>query len=421
LTFSHGDRFPWHGRSGWGLQHDWERFDSPTAMVRLRGAEDCRIQDCHFTTAGSSGLRLDLHCQNNRIVGNHLEHLGGVAILLAGYGPGTTDVNRRNEVTDNLVHHVGELYWGSPAIFVWQSGENKIANNLIHHVPYSGICVTGRIVWDPNGLGECSRTVRWREVGGLEGLRRLRAAGFPWARRQRFLHSRKNLVLRNEIHHAVQVTGDGNCIYVSGAGAGNAVVENYCHDTNSPGATSIIRCDDDQHETLVKRNIIFHCYGGRAEGLISKGRNDLVENLVVDLRTGEGCRHRGYLTLPYDPVDGSIIQRNVFYSCQKGQRVCWEGRARRGGRPPLLRRTKADYNLYYCTEDPAWGARHIAQQRKFGIELHSLSADPLFRDLAKPDFTFQPGSPALRLGIEQPVSLDQVGPRPPYRRRWSQR
>ena len=46
----------------------------------------------------------------------------GERILLAGYGPGTKDVNKRNEVSSNYVHHTGRHYWGSPAIFVWQSG-----------------------------------------------------------------------------------------------------------------------------------------------------------------------------------------------------------------------------------------------------------------------------------------------------------
>lgn len=91
LTFTHADRFPWHGRTGWGIQHDWERFDSPSAMVRFRGAENCTVEHCHFTNAGSSGIRFDLYSQNNKVIGNHIEHIGGVGILFAGYGPGTKD------------------------------------------------------------------------------------------------------------------------------------------------------------------------------------------------------------------------------------------------------------------------------------------------------------------------------------------
>ncbi len=415
LTFAHGDRFPWHGGTGWGLQHDWERFDSPSAMVRFRGAENCAVEDCHFTAAGSSGLRLDLYCQKIRIVGNHFEHLGGVAVLLAGYGPGTKDVNRKNEVSNNLIHNIGELYWGSPAIFVWQSGDNRIAHNHIYNVPYSGICVTGRIVWDPNGRGQCSRTIRWREVGGVEVAQRFRGRDGTWPERERFLHARNNLVFRNDIHDVTQVCGDGNCIYVSGAGAGNVVLENYCHDCPGPRLFSVIRCDDDQHETLIKRNIIFRCYDGRGEGIISKGKNDIIENIVADLRDTAG--HRGYLVFPWGDISGSTIQRNVFYSCKAGQLVCNEGSAPRRRQPPKLKDTNTDYNIYFCTEDPEWGERHLREARRVGVEEHSICADPMFFDLEHEDFRFRPGSPALKLGIAQPISVSETGLEPRYRQR----
>jgi len=411
LTFTHADRFPWHGRTGWGLQHDWERFDSPSAMLRLRGAEGCAIEDCHFVNAGSSGIRLDLHCQRNRIVGNHLEQLGGVGILLAGYGPGTKDVNRQNEAANNHVHHIGQLYWGSPAIFAWQSGENRIAHNHIHHTPYTGICVTGRITWDPKGQGECSRTVRWKELGiDPQGP----VPRLPWQQREPLLHSRGNLIERNEIHDAMEVAGDGNCIYVSGAGGGNVVRENYCHDCSGPYMNAVIRCDDDQHGTRIERNLL-HRTRGFGEGIISKGNNDILENIIADLRPHD--RHRGYLVFPYGSPAGSRIERNVLYSCQAGQTVCFEGKARGAEQAPRLRDTKADYNLCFSTADPGWGDRHLDKQRPFGIEQHSVSANPLFADLAKGDFRFQPGSPALELGIGQPISIDQAGLEPPYQER----
>ena len=39
ITFAHGKRYAWRDdKTGWGLQHDWEMYDEPTAMVRLRFA-----------------------------------------------------------------------------------------------------------------------------------------------------------------------------------------------------------------------------------------------------------------------------------------------------------------------------------------------------------------------------------------------
>ena len=415
LTFTQGDRFAWHGQTGWGVQHDWERFDSPSAMMRLRASGDCAIEDCQFTTAGSTGLRLDLHCQNSRVIGNRFQHLGGVGIFLGGYGPGMKDVNRRNVIENNLIHHVGEAYLGSPGIFVWQSSQNRVTHNELHDLPYAGICVTGRIVWSPDGSEECSQTIRWDEVSGNKESWGYGRRSSSWAEREKFLHSRNNQIRRNDIHHIMQKCGDGNCVYVSGGGTGNTVVENYCHDCPSRHMNSTIRCDDDQNDTLIKRNII-HRVAGDGEGLLIKGKNDVIQNLLVDLRTNSG-RHRGYMRFYSGKVEGSVFQGNVFYSRDKTQNVNQENSElaqRKGGR---LRDTAADQNLYFCTEDLEWGSRHIKEQSEFGIETNSVSADPLFEDADNGNFQFSSGSPALKLGIEQPIDLQEIGLREPYRTR----
>ena len=408
LTFTQGDRFGWHGRTGWGLQHDWECFDKPTALVRLRGAEGCAVEDCEFANSGHTAVRLDLHCQENRIAGNHIHHVGGVGVLLAGYGPGTKNVNRRNEVVNNYIHHVGQHYWGSGGIFAWQSGENRIAHNHVHHVPYTAILATGRISRTPPGPGECSRTIRWHETP--EAYR-----GWSWAEREPYLHARKNLIEHNEIHHAMETLGDGNCIYVSGTGTGNQVRFNYCHDCLGRYMNAGIRCDDDQHGTLMEGNVCCRT-GGHGEGFISKGDNDVINNVVADLRPAD--RHRGYIVFPYGSVHGSTIQRNVLYSRRKGQTLYYQGQSSgRDGGPPRLRDTEADHNLYYCTEDPDWAKEHFQTEREFGIEAHSAAADPRFVDLGAGDFRFRPGSPAPKLGI-QPLDVTEAGLQPPYRERF---
>jgi hypothetical protein len=167
LTFKHGERDLWMEDDA-GLQHDWEMHDKANALVRLRGAENCTIEQCHFVHSGGTAIRVDLHGQENRIAGNHIEHIGGTGVLLCGYGPGTKDVNKRNLVFNNHIHHTGEIYWHSPGVLVWQSSENRVANNLIHHTPYSGIIVSGVMTqfFEKPDARELVRTIRWHEVGG---------------------------------------------------------------------------------------------------------------------------------------------------------------------------------------------------------------------------------------------------------------
>ena len=406
LTFTHGDRFRWEsGKTGWGLQHDWEMFDRPTALLRLRGAEGVSVENCHFRNSGGAAIRMDLHARNNRVVDTVIEHMGGVGILMAGYGPGAKDVSRRNRILRNHIHHVGEILWHSPAIFVWQSGENRIANNLIHNTPYSGIVISGRIHWDRSGAGEASKTIRWDEVDEAFAME------FPdgpperpdWEVREKFLHGRNNLIERNNIHHVMEVLRDGNGVYVSGTGRGNVIRENYIHHSEAETMNAAIRCDDDQHFTTIERNIVFRNRGS-GNGIAIKGRNDVINNFIIGL--GIDHDHRGYISLEESPVAGSVIRHNVLYATESEANVYFQ----RGlfGPDPHLKDTEADYNVYFNSTDPRWGAAHLERERRHGIEQHSIAEDPLFVAPLEGDFSFRPESPALELGVE-PIDLSVIG------------
>ncbi|HOD84136.1 MAG: hypothetical protein BWX88_04997 [Planctomycetes bacterium ADurb.Bin126] len=413
ITFTQGDRRPWEeGKTGWGIQHDWEMFDRPTAMLRFRGAEDARVEDCRFVHAGGAGVRLDLHCRRIAISRCEVGPLGGAGVLLAGYGLGSKDVNRDNAVTDCHVHHVGRLLWHSAGIWAWQSGHNRIEHNHVHHTPYTGILVTGRTHMDRKGLGECSRTIRWAEVDAV-----LKRPPATWRAREPLMHGRMNAVAFNDMHHCMEIMGDGNAIYVSGTGGGNEVRNNFIHDIPAQNINASIRCDDDQHDTIIEDNVITRVCG---EGFIWKGANTIRNNILYDIRpaTPEGlpCTHqRGYFITPSTPVDGSVVQRNLVVSRSAGQALLFERLKTPARRPSLktpaaLRTCQADYNLYFNAAQPGWGRKHIDAQRAFGIEQHSIEADPKFRDAARDDFSLSDGSPALKLGFK-PIDLSTVGPR----------
>jgi hypothetical protein len=403
LTFTHAERYPWHGDTGWGLQHHWEMFDRPTAALRFRGAEECVVQDCRVTSTSGSGIRLDLHCQKNRIVGNEIGHVGGVGLLLAGYGPGTKDVNRQNEVSGNWIHHTGEIYWATPAVMVWQSGENRVANNLIHHTPYSGITVSTRAGWN-RANAEADRTVRWSEIGAqeLDG----------WSAREPFMHSRKNHIERNDIHHVMELMGDGDGIYISGTGGQNLIRQNFIHDCDGDGMADGIRCDDDQNETMIEGNVIYRtrCIG---QGICSKGVNHIVNNLIADLLPSRRPIRpervvRGYIGLEVNPVTGSRIERNLIISRRNTCPPMIQDRRYGQGGNPLLSECQANHNLYYCFEDPEWGRKHLEREQRLGVERDSISVDPLFVNFEKGDLYLKPESPAFKLGFK-PVDMSAIG------------
>ena len=60
LTFMHGDRYLFD-KDDAGVQHDWDVVDKDNALVRLRGAEKCVVEKCHFLHSGSGAVRVDLY------------------------------------------------------------------------------------------------------------------------------------------------------------------------------------------------------------------------------------------------------------------------------------------------------------------------------------------------------------------------
>ncbi|EMI19638.1 putative secreted protein [Rhodopirellula maiorica SM1] len=397
LTFLHGERYSIASDDA-GLQHDWEMYDKASAMVRLRGTENCRIEQCRFAHSGSGAIRIDLHGQQNTLSSNVIEHIGGTGILLCGYGPGTKDVNRKNLVYNNHIHHTGQIYSHSPGIMVWQSGENRVANNLVHHTPYTGIILSGCMTDFFTRQGrELGRTIRRHEIARLPRNPQLDDV-------RSYLHTRDNVIEYNEIHHAMESLGDGNAIYIRGAGAGNQIRHNYIHHLVTPMIMqAAIRTDGGQMDTTIAGNLIYKCM---SQGIILKLNNRCENNIVAEVLAPP----RGYyLSLREGPLTGAVIQRNIFYSTDKDAVFIDElspgkGRKTEDSRGRALARASdadTDYNIYYCAVDPALGKQMLAKQQQDGVDAHSRAVDPLFVDPANGDFRLRPDSPALELGFVQ--------------------
>ena len=402
LTFMHGERYQLSADDA-GLQHDWDMHDKANALVRLRGTENCTIDQCRFAHSGSGAIRVDLHGQKNQLTGNVIEHMGGAGILLCGYGPGTKDVNTDNLIYNN--HHMGRIYLHSPGIMIWQSGKNRVANNLIHHMPYCGMIVSGFMSHFFARSGrELTRTIRKHEV------RRLPKEPKPDDVRD-YLHSRDNTIEYNEIHNVMETMGDGNGIYIRGAGAGNVIRRNYIHHLVTPMLMqAAIRTDGGQRDTLIAENLIYKCM---AQGIILKLNNRAENNIVADVLAPP----RGYyLSLREGPMTGAVIKRNIFYSMGNDTKFIDElppgnGRKTEDRRGRELARAKdadTDFNLYFSATDPALGTTMLEKQQSTGVDRHSLAVDPLFVDPAKADFRFKPASPALGLGFV-PFDMSKVG------------
>ena len=403
LTFKHGERYLLDPDDA-GLQHDWDMLDKDNALVRFRGTENCAIEKCHFLHSGSGAIRVDLHGMGNTISGNHIEHMGGAGILLCGYGPGTKDVNRKNLVYNNHVHHVGGIYWHSPGIMLWQSGENRVANNLVHHTPYTGVILSGCMTEFFKKKGrELGRTIRRHEIGNLPANPTIDDV-------RPYLHTHDNLIEYNEIHHAMEKMGDGNAIYIRGAGAGNVIRRNYIHHLVAPMIMQCaVRTDGGQMDTLFAENLIYKC---TSQGMMLKLNTRCENNIVAEIIAPP----RGYyLSLREGPMTGATIKRNILYSTNqetdfinilpvKGNK----GEDRRGRKVARIEDIEADHNIYFCAPRPELAKETLKHNQSKGADANSRAVDPMFVDPENGDFRFKPGSPALEMGIK-PIDFSKVG------------
>lgn len=252
LIFTHADRGRWSPEDI-GIQHDWEMLDKDNAMLRFRGAEDCSVTACRFFNSGGNGIRMDLHAQNIVVKNCWFHDLGQSAVMMIGYGPGTKDVNKKNSVINNLIHHCGQIYWHSQQITAWQSGDNTIAHNLIHDVPRKGICLSGvraHHFHPEDNVREEARSIRWHEVEMEEYLN--------WDEAMPNCHARNNVVEYNQVYEALQMLGDGAVINLSGTGEGNIIRKNYVHDIYSTHfVNGLIRTDGYVRGTTIESNILF--------------------------------------------------------------------------------------------------------------------------------------------------------------------
>jgi hypothetical protein len=401
LTFMHGERDTWwKGHKGWGIQHDWDKFDRANAMLRFRGAEDIEVTECRFTNSGGSAMRLDLHAQNIYIHDNMIDFVGHMGILLCGYGPGTKDVNKNNRIENNIIHHVGRVMKMGAGVFAWQSGSNHIANNLIHHVPRKAVGICGirvPILQKRNiDFDEASKTIRWNEID-----KAIAKEGTFWQKYTPFLHAKNNIVEFNEVYRALEELADGSSLNVSGAGEGNVMRNNFAHHITSH-ASGVMRTDDWQRGTTFENNII---YMANVAAIVHKGFNHINNNIIVDCSSRESIRFASY---PDEEADyGSSIQNNIFYESQKAIKYYnISYRASEGISKP--EDCAIDNNTFYCAKNVTKAEKYVAAKRETGIDKNSIIADPMFEDIANQNFKLKADSPALKLGFKQ-IDMSEIG------------
>jgi parallel beta-helix repeat protein len=362
LTFAEtngGDNFHHEGTEGVGAMFPMPGWKYCGDAVLLDGAQDCSIENNRFVNIGGNAIYLKGPAARNRIVGNDIGNIGACGICLAG-AEAKEAYPVFNEVTDNSIHHTGNLNMYSAAIFLGLSEGNVIGHNAIRHVPHHAI-----------NLGNTGRS--------------------------------HNIVEYNDIRDT--------CLETSDTGAINCWME---HDTrNEPRQGHIIRYNlviDSRERGIYLDNYTSNCFvfgniivRAPLYGLIVHGgKNNVMENNIV-VGSEQAIAY-------YDGID-QLMPRMAYFS--SGNRFCgnivYQGKEVffLSHKRPQRVLAQSDYNLLFEVGD---AFTYLETRRREGFEMHSRIADPLFVDPARDDYRLKTGSPAFRLGF-QPIDSRLIGPR----------
>ena len=353
--------------------------DLPGA-VALLGARNCALEDCTIRHVGWYAVDLADGCIGNRVVGCELTDLGAGGVKLNG-GSATEPPNLRtggNRITDNHIHDGGSIFHSAVGVIAMHSFGNTISHNRIHDLFYSGI-----------------------------------SCGWVWGYRDSV--SKDNRIEFNHIHDlGYGWLSDMGGIYTLGVQPGTAIRRNLIHDIEQAryGGWGIY-LDEGSAHIRVEENICyrlgcepFHEHYGR-ENMIRNNIWALGKNAVIALGRAEG--HLSF-----------VFERNILLT--DGQPFFWGGY----GTDVARRNWIGDLNLFWDlsgqqaplaanSRKESGGPYDWAAWQKLGQDLHSLVADPKFKDPRNGDFRMAKDSPALRLGFV-PFDLKGVGPRPKARR-----
>lgn len=354
--------------------------------IRMVGARRCRLEGCTIHNAGYYGIEIVEGCRDVHIVGNHLYDLGGGGVKIDGGSYPSPECTYTGQivVTDNHIHAVGRVYHCACGILVCHAFQNRICHNHIHDLFYTGISV-----------------------------------GWIWDRETHV--TRENLIEKNHIYHVGQgVLSDMGGIYVLGTQPGTTLRGNLIHDIacHRYGAWGIY-LDACTSYVIVQNNIV---YNTMTECLHNNDGNaeNLYRNNILAFGGKGGCaasQKNGVHPVGFEDRSMRFFGNIIIVNDKPLFGVQFQ---LQNGIPEKQEVLEADHNLYWdvtgavplaarenWTDDSQVG---LDQWRAWGLDRHSVIADPRFADPANGDFTLPADSPAIGIGFV-PIDMRDVGPR----------
>ena len=390
---------------------------APAAYIRIEGFT---IEGCEGTAvmingannmvarniilnAGTHGVDVQGGTRNT-VIGNDIYDVGCAGIVISG-GDRKTMIPGENRAENNYIHHTGNINKYYSGIDCRGVG-NIIAHNLVHSTPRIGISFDGN----------------------------------------------DHIIEYNHVHNVNCETKDSGIIYSCSRDwtkKGNIIRFNYFHNSGGYGRNSAaevwrspfytwgIYLDDFTSGTTVYGNIIADTYygginvhGGKdniiennilVEGLTEQARFDAIpasNPMLPDmLRKLDKVHYQRYpqMSIIKDAEAGAVMSgnqfvRNIIYYTDKHSRLYTVSKTFDASQNVFAQNT-----IYHTGQPLIAPYSEIPPDQQWrtwkerGFDKNSITADPLFKDVAKGNFDLLPNSPAIKMGFK-PIPFNKIGP-----------
>lgn len=334
--------------------------------IRAEAATDIVVENCVFDRLAGYALELGRGCQRARIVGNEMFDLGGGGVRLGEPTQRSDPFEQCHShvVTDNHLHHLGQVYAPAVGVLILQSGQNRIAHNHIHHLFYTAVSV-----------------------------------GWNWGYQE--TPCRQNVVEFNHLHDIGQFRlSDMGAVYTLGIQKGTVIRNNLIHDVHAftYGGWGLYP-DEGSSEIVWENNVV---YRTKSAGFQQHyGRENIVRNNIFAFG-----REKQLMRTREEPHLSFIFTNNIVYF-DSGELL---GSNWKNDQFVLNGNLYWDTRLKAAPESLRFAGATFADWQQRGHDTRSLIADPRFVAPERFDFRLRKDSPAFQLGFA-PIDLSKVGVR----------
>jgi len=366
--------------------------------ITFRGAEDCRVDDCHIEQVGGNGIFVDGYNRRIHVAGCLIENLGDSAICFVGRpkavrnyqtwsrragkiddltpGPASPDYPADCSIRNSITRDVGAYGKQTSGVLVSMSMGITISHCTVYNIPRAGITFNDG-TWGGHVLEHCDIWDTVQDTGEHGPFN-------SWGRERFWNGLKKDLVLLDAIK-TVHIRNNRIANYRKSVSAGNWTID----------------LDDGSSNFHIYNNLSLGSTLKLRDGYFRKVTNNIhVSGVPLGWHcwpSGSDDEFFGNITvITGSPVGGDKPQTNLL---RPAGRMCPHPWGKRHDHNLWWNLNTRQFSLAGMTWE-AWRAR--------GYGEGSVFADPMFIDPAGGDYRVKPESPAMKLGFKN-FPMDQFG------------